>query len=609
MARRQVDTAIAWLVLGVALVPLLAGELNSWGVSGARVLYDPIALPRLVFSYAIALAALAALGRGGRRSVPVHGALVAFAVVAVLAAVSTVTSYDPLHSILGQSERLEGLLTWCLYPLLAFTAAAAVTSTRDLVRIGRALAASAALAAGHGLLQFFGAVVYRSPAPTFAFDQHRAFATFENPNFLAGLLVLALPAAVSLAFSEDEQRWRWIAGAEAVVIAAAIVATMTRGAWLAVGLQAGIALLFLGTRRAVDARRLAVAAVVGLALAAVVGGISVGRAADADALVRLRDWSSLSERFAVWETAGGAIGDRPLLGWGPDGFLAAFRANRTESFTSGSNASATINNAHSWPIQTAVTLGLPAAVLFAGGLVWALAATFAVVRRKGARGAAAVYFGLWLGCLGFVIHLLGNVAVTGATTPFFIVVGALLGPLAHRAEPRRWSAAFAWVPVVALVVVLVGGGVLLTADSAYWRARTVRGGVGTGDAAALSTRAWKLNPTSVKYARGRAEIVADRFYDGARAGVPSREDFDAAMSAFDSDRAAHPSDYATLAWQAALAATGARVFEDSELAAMARRYGAEAARLDADAEQVARLAAGSVAEQDCVAARGVPGLP
>ena len=91
---------------------------------------------------------------------------------------------------------------------------------------------------------------------------------------------------------------------------------------------------------------------------------------------RLRDLGqrggSAHERLLTAAIAGEAALARPLFGYGPDAFLPAFRAHRSDAYAETFGPVHTLNNAHSWPLQYAATLGLPGAALLVAAIVAAL---------------------------------------------------------------------------------------------------------------------------------------------------------------------------------------------------------------------------------------------
>lgn len=613
--RGRTDPALAVLAGVLFAVPLVTANLTGLGIGELPLLYDAVELPRLVLTLVGALCAcvLWAVARA-RAGAPlrVDAPLFLLLGLACWSAVSAVTALDPLHSVLGQSERLEGAVSYVLYALLYFVALQTVGASRDLKLLAVALVAAAALSAAYGLAQFLGydpaSYLVESPG----FDVHRAFATFGNPNFLAGLLVLALPVAVALAADGTRPKLAAAALVACALIAAGLLATFTRGAWLAAGIEAvAVAVAVRRGAIAFGRRERLALIVVGVALA-VVAGVSLTRGGEADVVRRATSFSasgSASERLHVWGISADAALARPITGYGPDSYLAAFRLHRSDAYAEVFGGSATMSNAHDWPLQTAATLGIPAALLLVGAIGLALV-------RSGRAAFAArsnLAVGVWVGCLGFAVHMLFNVAVHGATTPFWVLLGALAVPAARRLGPgtrRAWAGAA--VAAAVLLAAAVWSVRLIDADRSYLLARAAYRGAAPGDAAALAAEAAERNPLSVKYARGHAEIVAEDVYVRAAEGGGSLEELSDAMAradeAFDRVHAAHVSDYAAWAWHSAAAATasgrlGTAAADDA--ASLARR----AQELDRQAADVDGLAAGRKDAESIAAARGVVPLP
>ncbi len=604
----------AVVVLGVmvALVPIVTTNLTALGIGPMPLLYDVLELPRFLLSTLGALAVIALWAWGARRSgtaLRSNPALLALAALALIAVLSTAFAADWRFSVLGQSERLEGAATWVVYALLFFVALQVVRGTRDLQALSYALVIPSALLALHGLAQTLGwdpfSYVLESPG----FDTRRAFATSGNPNFLAGLLVLALPIAVGLAARAARPARSWWLWSCAGVIAAALFATFTRGAWLAAAFEI-LALALVFRRGVATLGRRGATALAGCALAVVaLAAATFGRGGETDVVARLTDIlaGSSAERVLAWEAAARAAAARPLLGYGPDSFLAAFRLHRPDAYAAQFGAGGTINNAHNWPLNTAATLGPAAAVLLVFAIVWVLVRAGRVVWAADSRdGSVALYATVWVGCLGYAVHMLFNVAVHGVTTPFWILLGALAVPVsgnvALRLAPR--TASFAAVATAAVLAVsLVAGASLLAADHAYLASR-VAFRQGGGDPVALAARAVRLNSLSVKYARGHAEVLAEPYIRQPDAGASVLAPADAA---FMRATAAHPSDYATRAWHAALLATAQTRAQGTP--GTARGVATRASGLDRQAAQVAPLSRGGTDAAAISLALTVPALP
>jgi hypothetical protein len=229
-----------------------------------------------------------------------------------------------------------------------------------------------------------------------------------------------------------------------------------------------------------------------------------------------------------------------------------------------------------------------------------------------------VFIGVWLGCLGYLVHMLGNVAVHGATTPFWIVLASVTVPACRTlaTPPQR---AIAWRgAAVALIAVLVLAGaasfVLVSADAAYLRSRVAYREQTGEDPVEPAEQAVALNPLSVKYDRGLAEVVAAEYYlvgaDAAdRAAVQARTaSLARADERFGEMLGRYPNDYAGHAWHAALLATAASE-ADPERAAQAVEAAERADALDRHGVQVHAILEGDVSREAILKALSVPGLP
>lgn len=625
--RDGVHPALMVLAIMLALVPIITANLTSLGIGPLPLLYDAIELPRFALSLigsllAAWLWAIEMRRNGGSvRVSPTLGLLIALAGIALI---STLTSIDPYLSALGQSERLEGFVTYGVQALLFALGLNVVRGIRDLRALAAGLTVAAGLSAAYGLAQAagFDPASYLISNPLF--DVRRSFATFGNPNFLAGFLVLALPVVAGLAAQSRSARIAAVLWVVAAAVAGALLLSFTRSAWLALGIQGVLTLAALTTKRIrlEPFARWALLAVV--AVVVLLGLVSIGRGGEVDVAQRLRDVgqsSSFNERVLGWEAATQAAAERPILGYGPGMFLPAFRLHRPEAYATAFGAESMINNAHNWPLQVAATLGIPAAIVLVASIGLALWSSGRIVWGKRAResndssaSGGVLYAGVWLGCVGYLAHMMLSVAVHGATTPFWVLLGALAAPSARAIATDSWRSSVR-VGVVAVATIMLGiavagSMVLMSADASYLHARTVYRGVATGDAAASASRAVQLNPFSVKYARGQAEVIADTYYTQRVAGSTDLiESFEAGDAAYASVRERYPNDYAATAWHAALLASAADAGVADGLGERALSVAARAAELDRQAQRVQPILEGHTDSGAVNAALAALGLP
>ena len=274
-----------WLPVGTALAIALGVVATSTAPELTKLL-----------AMALASAALLLVVR-----VPPHPATV---LVVAPMALSAVFALEPAAAWLGSIERAEGLLA--ALGMATFLLLGAAQSGAARQRLYGGLIGLGAAASLYALLQRAGI------DPIEWQHASRPAATFSNALGLAGFLTMTLPLTALLWI---RQRRSWWLGAMAVQLAG-LLATGTRGAWLAVAAAAALTLVWVNAPR-----RWRNAALVGVVILGVLA-----------ATLRLE---SLHDRLELWQRAAQAVtGDqalvdlqseadrhhawRSLVGFGPD---------------------------------------------------------------------------------------------------------------------------------------------------------------------------------------------------------------------------------------------------------------------------------------------------
>ena len=198
----------------------------------------------------------------------------------------------------------------------------------------------------------------------------RSAGLYGNPVYLAELLAGGLWLALC-----RQRRWSFGNVAGLLIITAALAVSGSRWALGVALLAAGASMIHLGWRRGGAATLLVLAGLAfgsGLASAGISGGGTTGidRAGAAPA-------SGIRPRLDTWRSALPAIGARPVLGWGPNGFLAATSLHRTLAIARAEGPDTLFGDAHNVVVEIAVATGLPGLALFLGWLVLG----FGAVRR------------------------------------------------------------------------------------------------------------------------------------------------------------------------------------------------------------------------------------
>ncbi|TMC01039.1 MAG: hypothetical protein E6J41_33655 [Chloroflexi bacterium] len=389
-------------------------------------------------------------GRLTVRRTPLDAALLAMTAAASLSALLAVNR--PV-AVYGLYLRYEGLLTICTYCLLFWLVAQSLTGAGEARSVVRALLASGYVLALLAIAQLLLAGRTAGADTPLTFDGwDRVDATFGNPFLLATYLAMLLPLAVWEAMSPESALGRALAVNATVVMAAALVLTFSRGAWL--GAAAGLAIAVVPlARRSAAVRRVALAAAAGTLAVAVATATGAGppllatvwsRAASLVAPLQ----GSGGARVAIWHDTLAMVAARPLAGWGPDTFGLVYPTFRS------AGSAGVIDKAHSDLLQVAATQGLVGVAATLLALVALLAAFWRGTRTPGAvalLGALAAY----------EVSVQFEFAWVPVTAPFWILAAAATTAWAGARPPRALVVAVPMARAVRLPLAVAAA--LLTA--------------------------------------------------------------------------------------------------------------------------------------------------
>ena len=366
-----------------------------------------------------------------RRTLRLHVSPLAVALLVYLAALLLATL-----NAAAPNEALREVVKWGEALALLLAAPAMLT-----LRKGRWLAAALVLGAAgqalYGLYQFYFQIGPEYFAILGRFM--RASGSFGQPNPFGGYLGLVLPAAVSLALwgwaalwrrgdrSPGTVAWALFYTGAAAVIAAGLVASWSRGAWLGAAVGVGIVLVL----RSRTAALLSGVAVLLVLLAVLLGAFNPALV-PAPLLERVQDiptYFGLSdalnqpvtdanyavlERLAHWTAAARMWESSPWAGVGPGNFNTLYPLVRLPRWD------IALGHAHNIYLNTLAETGLlglmayTALLVTAGLFVWRRFRSASRRRTADARWSAALAVGV-LGVLGHLVthNLVDNIHVQG----------------------------------------------------------------------------------------------------------------------------------------------------------------------------------------------------
>lgn len=349
-------------------------------VIGLVVIFDPTGfdafpLPKSVFSRAVAwlLAGLIALAliRYGRAIVPpsrLHPFVAAFVAANVLSAAFAENTYVALF---GEREKYLGLSFVADMFVLYSAVAISFRRAADWALLAGGIAVAGLASVGYAAMQSLGVDPVRWDV-----GGERPFGTFGNADMLGHFLSLAFGASIGVALFARDLRsalprvaaagYAWIA----LVVATAIA---TRGSLL--GFAAALAAApFVYLRLRGWDRRAVERALVGSVTAVTLLSSVLALSPLAERVRHTVQGVQVRDRLLLYEVAIRALADRPLFGYGPDTFAVAHPRYRQPASTVVLGIGPA-NSAHSWPLQSAATLGLAgllALLALLGVFAWSL---------------------------------------------------------------------------------------------------------------------------------------------------------------------------------------------------------------------------------------------
>jgi len=435
-------------------------------------------------------------------------ALVGFLALALISSIFSIHFPTAIH---GRYERYEGLLTLISYGLLYFFAVQVFSDFGRVSRLNKAIIISGGLVALYGLLQYFG--LDPLPWTGVPFEERRSFATFGNPDLLAGFLVLVIPLSLAEFLRAGNKRDSLWIGFSLFLVFACLLTAFTRSAWIG---AAGslLAFMVLGGRAVFsDIRRLLAISLLFVSIFALLAVFSISSGHTVTNLfARIKSTTQITEgsaaqRLEIWKAGSQMISDNALLGSGPDTFRLASGNYETLEFVKMTQGMTVADNAHNYIIQLAATVGVPAVLLLMLFLAAAIFISIKSMRKTGAPE-RLVSAGLLSAIFGYLIYLLLGLSVVGSSSVFWILCGALVSATTTARNTAIDFQGARTASIKAAVAMLV----LFSAISAYFALAMFRADYHYSRALFLST-AGDPNATIISYEKAIGLYKNGKYYD------------------------------------------------------------------------------------------------
>lgn len=523
-------TSSWWLLLAlVVFVPLFVTTTSLRVSTPDALTFDAVSLPKLCAIMTLGGLALSAhmvavlLDAAKWRY---HWTMVLVAALLAAAGLSTVTSISRPLSLFGEVQSNEGLAAYGAYAIVFVLAVQLTTSTGRFRTIAALATLSGALVSAYALLQSVKLDPLSWPVSDFG---SRIFATFGNPDLLAGYLVFVVAMAVGLLLSENRPSpLFWLASTTAALTGVALTITLVRGAWIGAGVVV-VVIAFAVWRHGAPvqrATRIAVGAtlafVFGAVLAPILGPLHRLPVAErmASALGGA-DKVGVAARVAIWRSALDAGFRRPVLGHGPDTFGYAFRLVASPSWWQSSGHGIFAGNAHDILLQTWVTLGAIGTALYSAVLIASLWGVRTRAFGRSANRSSLLLAGTFAAVAGLLATLL-----TQPTTPMVVVwLWLTMGMLvATQGKPVPAGALAAKGAIAAAAIALIAYALIgvswLHADTLAQQATRQ---TDYRSALQLTDRAIAANSLPQAYWRAPGTLLDTELWGEVGAGAPGQQ--------------------------------------------------------------------------------------
>lgn len=338
---------------------------------------------------------------------------------------SLIWSQDAYQSFFGSYYRNDGLINWFSYFLFAvligfyLVSAGKEKINKRLKIIFIAATSSATLVSIYAICQYFGIdfMSWQEPASI----SHRASSTLFQPNFLASFLLLTIPLAGFLVFSEKKQNIRWIFLSAGISQIMALIFTGSRGAWISflVAIVIFAVILFFQNKKNIKKRNLFIGGV-SLILLLVISGLVSG-----NRFRSLADFSTGSGayRVQIYQAAISQIKQSPWIGFGYENQGDRLAREYQKDWAVFESARLMPDRAHNLILDLTLCFGVIGLLFW---LIWynSIFYRLKIISKKSENYPLA--FTLSFSFFSYLFSLLFSFSVATTTIYFFLLFGIVL---------------------------------------------------------------------------------------------------------------------------------------------------------------------------------------
>lgn len=358
-----------------------------------------------------------------------------------LALVATAFSVDPYVSFFGSVDKLHGWLAWFCFISMFFFAYHLIPAGKT-VAIIQTLVYASTLVAIYGILQHFflehipGAGVQAERYTGFV----KSWAFFDNPNHFGTYLVIVMLLAMTLyLMAKTTKQWAIYLGINCLLLVPMLY-TLSRGSWIALLLGMGLFTLFVVYKQKHLWKRWGILLASYIIIFTTVNVsdssfyfnrmASVGE--DINSVLTDMDDSHRagSGRWGIWKRSLEVARDNPLLGTGPSTFSLVYFTTEEQ------RAASSLDNSHNDYIEIAMSMGLPALLVYLAFFVVVLKKSLAAVHHLHGRE-KILMTGLIIVLVSYLVKVMFNISVVTIAPIFWLLVGLTYAMAAISIESKK----------------------------------------------------------------------------------------------------------------------------------------------------------------------------
>jgi O-antigen ligase len=346
----------------------------------------------------------------------------------ILIILSTIFSVNPETSIFGSVHRFEGVISLISYCSL-FIFAYRLINPSLIKKTIKGIVGISIIVSIYGILQHY--LIDFLPRNSSKIGDTRSFAFFDNPNFFGSYLVITILLSITLFLTAQKNKERYYYLFCTSISFSAMIFSGTRSAWI--GVMFGVIFL---TMVVVLMRKDLWKSWTYLLITLTALFCVIDITEDGGNFKRV--FSSFSEsykiatdqgtghegssRFFIWKKSMPLIPEFFWLGSGPDTFKYVFPIDEEESLKYFYTPDITVDKAHNEYLQMAVTLGVPALIMYLFLVCYILYKAIISIKISNSNNRLILY-GLISVILGYLIQAFFNISVVPVAPFFWILLG------------------------------------------------------------------------------------------------------------------------------------------------------------------------------------------